>query len=242
MVRRLFSILPGLPVGGKMDEITLVIGNKNYSSWSLRGWLMLKATGAKFREIVVPLDQPETRQRILEYSPSAKVPVLLHQGLTIWDSLAIGEYLAEIFPDAALWPHDKAARAKARSVSAEMHSSFMELRREAPMNIRGRFPQRELNVQALADIRRIVEMWRECRRQFGERSSLDQGYLFGAFTIADAMFTPVATRLRTYEVGLDNDTASYVDRVLSSPAMKEWTAAALKEPWRNPKYEFDGAA
>jgi len=222
-----------------MDEITLVIGNKNYSSWSLRAWLMMKASGAPFREVLVQLDQPETRQQILQYTPSARVPVLIHKGVSIWDSLAIGEYLAETFPQAKLWPQDKAARALARSVSAEMHSSFADLRREAPMNIRGHFPNRKLDPQAAADIRRIVTLWRDCRMQFGEKANPDEGYLFGHFTIADAMFTPIATRLRTYEVPLDNDTASYVDRVLSSPAMKEWTVAALKEPWRSAKYEFD---
>lgn len=225
-----------------MDELVLVIGNKNYSSWSLRGWLMLKATGAPFREVVVPLDQPDTRQQILQYTPSARVPVLIHKGVSIWDSLAIGEYLAETFPAAGLWPQDKEARALARAVSAEMHSGFVDLRREAPMNIRGRFPHRTLNAQATADIRRIVALWRDCRRNFGETRNPDEGYLFGGFTIADAMFTPIATRLRTYEIALDNDTASYVDRVLSTPAMKEWTAAALNETWRNPKYEFDSAS
>lgn len=225
-----------------MVEIILVIGNKNYSSWSLRAWLMLKATGAAFREVVVPLDQPDTRQQILEYTPSARVPVLIHKGVSIWDSLAIGECLAETFPQAKLWPKDKAARARARSVSAEMHSSFADLRREAPMNIRGHFPNRKLDVQATADIRRLVTLWRDCRAEFGEKHNPDEGYLFGHFTIADAMFTPIATRLRTYEVALDNATASYVNRVLSSPAMKEWAAAALKETWRNPKYEFDSAS
>ncbi len=225
-----------------MDELTLVIGNKNYSSWSLRAWLMVKATGVNFREVVVPLDQPDTRQQILQYTPSARVPVLIHKGLSIWDSLAIGEYLAETFRDARLWPQDKEARATARAVSAEMHSGFADLRRDAPMNIRGRFPQRNLDAQAAADIRRILDVWRSCRRNFGEKRNPDEGYLFGSFTIADAMFTPIATRLRTYEIALDNDTASYVDRVLSTPAMTEWTAAALKETWRNAKYEFDSAS
>ena len=224
-----------------MDEITLVIGNKNYSSWSLRGWLMLKATGASFREVLVPLNQPDTRQQILQYTPSARVPVLIHKGLSVWDSLAIGEYLAETFPQARLWPEERDARAVARAVSAEMHSGFADLRREAPMNIRGHFPHRNLDAQATADIRRLVTIWRDCRSRYGEKRATDEGYLFGGFTIADAMFTPIATRLRTYEIALDNDTATYVDRVLSTPAMKEWTAAALKETWRNPNYEFDAA-
>jgi glutathione S-transferase len=224
-----------------MDEFTLVIGNKNYSSWSLRGWLMVKASGAPFREVLVPLDQPETRQQILQFTPSARVPVLIDQGVSIWDSLAIGEYLAETFPQAKLWPQDKDARAAARAVSAEMHSGFTDLRRDAPMNIRGHFPHRSLGAQATADIRRIVTLWRDCRRNFGEKRNPDEGFLFGSFTVADAMFTPIATRLRTSDVALDNDTATYVDRVLSTPAMKEWTTAALKEEWRNAKYEFDNA-
>ncbi len=225
-----------------MDDWTIVVGNKNYSSWSLRGWLMLRATGVQFREIVVPLDQPQTREEILRYSPSGKVPALVHDGRVIWDSLAIGEYLAETFPQARLWPQDKAARAMARSVAAEMHSGFMDLRRELPMNIRGRFPHRLPGAQAAADIRRIITMWREARLAFGEKAQPDEGYLFGHFTIADAMFAPIATRLRTYAVGMDNDTASYVDRVLSYPPMMEWAAAALKETWRTPKYEFDQTA
>ena len=225
-----------------MPEITLVIGNKNYSSWSLRGWLMLKAAGTPFREVVIPLDQPETREQILKFSPSGKVPALISDGVVIWESLAIGEYLAEAYPAASLWPRDKTMRAIARSVCAEMHSGFADLRRELPMNIRGRFPGRAAGAAAAADIRRVKELWRYCRRGFGDRQQPDQGYLFGSYSIADAMFTPVASRFRTYEVPMDNETASYVDRVLSHPAMKEWTAQALREPWRNPKYEFGSAA
>ena len=225
-----------------MDEWTIVVGNRNYSSWSLRGWLMLRVSGARFREIVIPLDEPATREEIARYSPSGKVPALIHNGRTIWDSLAIGEYLAETFPEARLWPEDKAARATARSLSAEMHSGFADLRRELPMNIRGRYPHKEPGVQAAADIRRVIAMWRDARVEFGERRNPDEGYLFGHFTIADAMFAPVATRLRTYAIGMDNATATYVDRVLSHPAMLEWSAAAVQEPWRNPKYEFDQPA
>lgn len=221
-----------------MQDYTLVIANKNYSSWSLRGWLMLKATGVPFREIVVPLDQPETRETILRHSPSGKVPVLKHGSIAVWDSLAIGEYLHERHPACRLWPADPEARATARSVSAEMHSSFVDLRRDLPMNIRGRFPGRKSTPATADDIARVVRLWRTCRRQFGEKAALDEGYLFGHFSIADAMFAPVATRFRTYDVPVDTDTATYIDRLLSNPAVMEWSAAALAETWRIPKYEF----
>lgn len=210
-----------------MSDLTIVVGNKAYSSWSLRGWLMLEATGAPFEEIVIPLDRPETRAAILAQSPAGRVPVLKADGLTIWDSLAIGEYLAERFPDAGLWPSDVAARAVARSVSAEMHSGFEALRREMPMDVKQRRPGIGHTPDVLADIARITALWADCRDRFGAGGR----FLFGGFCIADAMYAPVATRLETYGVDLDPDSRAYVDAILGWPAMRRWTAAGRAEPW-----------
>jgi glutathione S-transferase len=209
-----------------MAEFTLYVGNRNYSSWSLRPWLAMKRTGAAFDEVLVPLDQPTTRATILKVSPSGRVPVLLHGDFAVWDSLAICEYLAEQFPEAGLWPEDRAARAVARSASAEMHSGFAALRGHLPMNIRSSFPGRGVTPEVQADINRIVALWRDCRRRFGAGGP----FLFGEFTIADAMFAPVVTRFRTYRVALDDEAQAYSDAVWTMPAMQEWAQAASNEP------------
>jgi glutathione S-transferase len=209
-----------------MAEFTLYVGNKNYSSWSLRPWLALKRTGAEFDEVLIPLDQPTTRATILKVSPSGRVPVLLHGEFAVWDSLAICEYLAERFPEAKLWPEDGAARAVARSASAEMHSGFAALRGHLPMNIRSSFPNRGVTPEVQAEINRIVALWRDCRRRFGAGGP----FLFGDFTIADAMFAPVVTRFRTYRVALDDEAQAYCDAVWAMPAMQEWAQAAANEP------------
>ncbi len=210
-----------------MTDLTIVVGNKAYSSWSLRGWLMLEATGAPFDEIVIPLDRPDTRAAIQAHSPAGRVPVLRAGALTVWDSLAIGEYLAERFPEAGLWPGEPDARAVARSVSAEMHSGFEALRRDMPMDLKRERPGQGHTSGALADIARITAIWAQCRQGFGAGGP----FLFGSFSIADAMFAPVATRLRTYGVSLDADSDAYVRAIMDWPAMRRWIAAAAEEPW-----------
>ena len=210
-----------------MPRFTLIVGNKRYSSWSLRGWLALTATGVPFDEVVIPMDRPETRAAMLSHSAAGKVPVLKVDGLTIWDSLAIGEYLAESFPAAGLWPADPAARAVARSAAAEMHSGFAALRGAMPMDVVETHPGRGHTPEALADVARIVALWAECRERFGAGGR----FLFGAYGLADMMYAPVATRLLTYGVPLDDATRAYVDAVMALPAMAEWIAAAREEPW-----------
>ena len=214
-----------------MADFTLVIGNKNYSSWSLRGWLMVKAAGVEFEEIVIPLDRPETASAIRKHSPSGRVPVLLHRGLAVWESLAIGEYLNDLKPEAILWPPTVSARAHARSISTEMHAGFAELRANMPMNIRASYPGKGLTSGVRADVERITAIWRDCRKRFAGASPKDDGFLFGTFGAADAMFAPVVTRFRTYGVTLDSDSEAYAAAVLAHPAMKEWIEAAQHEPW-----------
>lgn len=206
-------------------QLTLVIGSKNYSSWSLRPWLVLKQAGIEFSEICILLDTPTTRQEILRYSPAGRVPVLLHDTLTIWDSLAICEYLAELFPESRLWPEDQSVRAIARSISSEMHAGFQNLRQHMPMNCRARLPGtgREPGVQE--DIDRISAIWRDCRQNLPSDGEL----LFGHFTIADAMFAPVVSRFITYDVKLDSTAAAYANAIWSLPAVQEWVAAAGSE-------------
>ena len=177
-----------------MAEFTVVIGNKNYSSWSLRGWLMARIAGIEFDEIVVPLDRPETQAAIRKHSPSGRLPVLLHRGLAVWDSLAIAEYLNDLKPEVGLWPPSAAARAHARSISAEMHSSFADLRANMPMNIRASYPGKGMTPGVRADIERITFLWRDCRKRFAGAFQKDEGFLFGAFGAADAMFAPVNGR------------------------------------------------
>lgn len=217
-----------------MAELTLYIGNKNYSSWSLRPWLALKQAGIPFDEIVVPLYRPESKAAILEFSPSGKVPALQCGELLVWDSLAICEYLAEAFREARLWPGDPAARAAARAASAEMHSGFQALRAQLPMNVRAHLPGRPLSPEAAAEIARVAALWRDCRSRFAKGGG---DFLFGAFTIADAMYAPVASRFRTYAVALPPDAQAYRDALLGLPAMQEWAAAARAEPWTVPAFE-----
>ena len=170
-----------------MAEFTLVIGNRNYSSWSLRGWLMAKIAGIDFDEIVVPLDRPETSAAIRKHSPSGRVPVLRHGDVAVWESLAIAEYLNDIRPDAGLWPASVAARAHARAVSAEMHAGFAELRTHMPMDIRASHPGQGMTPEVRADIDRITGLWRDCRQRFAKMASRDDGFLFGTISAADAM-------------------------------------------------------
>jgi glutathione S-transferase len=210
-----------------MAELTIYLGNKNYSSWSLRAWLALKQTGASFDEVVIPLDRPETKQAIAQHSPSGRVPALRHGEVSVWESLAIAEYLAERFPEARLWPEEPRTRALARSVCAEMHAGFAALRAALPMDVRARYPGRPRDSQVERDIARIVAIWDDCRTRFG----LSGDFLFGRFSIPDAFFAPVASRFVTYQVGLPARAAAYRDAILDSPAMREWAAAAAAEPW-----------
>jgi len=215
-----------------MANFTITLGNKNYSSWSLRGWLALKQCAVAFDEVVIPLRRSDTAAAIAVHSPSRRVPALtVHDAdLTIWDSLAIAEYLAERFPEAGLWPAESDAKAVARAVAAEMHSGFPALRRELPMDMRRRDPelgQRQTAVPGVAeDIARIVAIWEDCRARFGD----DGAFLFGAPGAADAAFAPVASRFVTYAVALPPVAAAYRDAIMTWPAFQDWAAAA-DEPW-----------
>jgi glutathione S-transferase len=218
----------------KKPGLTLVIGNKNISSWSMRPWVAAKAFGIPFTEVRLLLDQPDTAANIARYSHAGRVPVLVAGEITVWDSLAIVEYLAEQFPDKHLWPQDVAARALARSVVAEMHSGFTGLRTSMSMNIKARLPGRGRTAQAQADIGRICEIWEECLARFGHH-----GFLFGEFSIADAFYAPVVTRFQTYGVALAPALQAYCDRVLAHPAVAEWIKAALLETEATPLHDAD---
>ncbi|VUX46314.1 Glutathione S-transferase [Candidatus Defluviicoccus seviourii] len=218
-----------------MPPLTLVIANKTYSSWSLRAWLALKMTGAAFEEIVVPLDQPTTASDIARHSPTGRVPVLKDGALTVWDSLAITEYLAERFPAAGLWPVAADARAHTRAVAAEMHSSFQALRQNMPMSVRAAKPGRGRTPEVMADITRIAALWQDCRARYGAAGP----FLFGPFSAADCFFAPVVTRFTTYGVALDPVCEAYAAAVRAWPALIEWCAGAAAEPWRIAKYELD---
>lgn len=214
-----------------MAEFTVVIGNKNYSSWSLRGWLMAKIANIEFEEILIPLDLPETQPAIRKHSPAGRVPILLHRGLAIWESIAIAEYLNDLKPEAGLWPAAEAARAHARSISAEMHAGFADLRNNMPMNIRASFPGKGMTPQVRADIERITGLWRDCRKRFAGAAAKDEGFLFGTISAADAMYAPVVTRFRTFGVQLDSDSDAYCAAILGYPPMKAWIDDAKNEPW-----------
>jgi glutathione S-transferase len=218
-----------------MSGLHLIIGNKNYSSWSLRPWLAMTAAGIPFRETVIPLDTPETAKLIAEHSPSGRVPVLRDGGLTVWESLAIIEYVAERFPDAAIWPEERQSRAVARSVSHQMHAGFSALRNACPMNLRRKPKAIPLKQDVLADVTAIETLWRDCRKSFGGAGP----YLFGAFSAADAMYAPVVTRFRTYEISVAADTKAYMDQIYAHPAFRAWFDAGVRESWIVPSDEVD---
>jgi len=215
--------------------LTLVIGNKNYSSWSMRPWLALRANNIPFEEVFIPLytDNPADKQRILSFSRAGKVPALIDGDITVWDSLAIIEYLAERFPEAKLWPEDRAMRAHARSISAEMHSGFMALRNECGMNLHRPVGAVALSADAKANIARVEEVWRDCRQRYARSGP----FLFGAFTGADAMYAPVVHRFRTYAIDVGAEAKAYMETMMALPAFREWTEAGLAETIRIEKFE-----
>lgn len=203
----------------------LIIGNKNYSSWSLRAWFLLREADIDFDEHRIPLDTEDTARQIAEFSPSGRVPVLLLDDLAVWDTLAIAETLAERWPDRKLWPDDAAARAHARSISAEMHAGFVTLRSQMPMNCRAMGRRVALPDELTRDIDRMFDIWSDCYRRYGESGP----WLFGEFSIADAMYAPVVLRLRTYGINLPESARHYANRVLQSEAMQEWLLACETE-------------
>jgi glutathione S-transferase len=207
--------------------LTLIIGNKNYSSWSLRPWIAMTVAGIVFDERLIPLYEPGSREQVLAYSPAGKVPVLIDGDVAIWESLAILEYLAEKFPKAGLWPADAKARGHARVVANEMHGGFQALRRNCPMNMWLPPKQRPQPDDAMADARRIDALWSDCRTRFGQSGA----FLFGAFGAADAMYAPVVSRLHSYGLEVGAVSRAYMKAVMALPAWAEWREAALKEPW-----------
>lgn len=215
--------------------LKLVIGNKNYSSWSMRPWLALRANGIPFEEVFIPLytDNKADKERILSFSDAGKVPTLVDGGITVWDSLAIIEYLAEKFPHTRLWPEDRAARAHARSISAEMHSGFMALRNECGMNLHRPIRGVALSDDARANVARIQAIWTECYQRYRKRGP----FLFGAFSGADAMFAPVVHRFRTYAIPVEGDARHYSDAMMALPAFQEWTRDGLAETLRIDRME-----
>ena len=213
----------------------LVVGNKNYSSWSMRPWIGMKVAGIPFDETVTPIYQPGAKEKLLTYSPAGKVPILLDGDARVWESLAILEYVAEKFPQAGLWPTDAVARAHARAIASEMHAGFLPLRRHLPMNMWRPPATRQLTAEAAANARRIDAMWSDCRARFGAGGP----FLFGKFGAADAMYAPVVSRFHTYAVDVSAPARAYMDAVMALPAWKEWETAALKEDAVLQDFEVD---
>jgi glutathione S-transferase len=215
--------------------LLLLIGNKNYSSWSLRPWIAMKVAGIAFAEQVISLDASDFKARVGQISATGKVPALADGQTQVWESLAILEYLAEKFPQAGLWPAEPVARAHARSIAAEMHAGFLPLRRHYPMNIWRPVRRREPVPEVVEHISRIDAMWTDCRTRFGQAGP----FLFGAFGAADAMYAPVVSRFHTYDVDVGPVARAYMEAVLGLPAWAEWCAAAKQEPWVLPHDEVD---
>lgn len=213
--------------------LTLVIANKLYSSWSLRPWLVLRAFDIPFKEHIIPLRKPDSRERVLAVSPSGKVPALITADQTIWESLAIIEYLADTHPEKAIWPQDRKARAHARAISNEMHGGFQTIRAACPMNLGATYATPEMTVPLIANVARIEHIWAEARTTYGAGGP----YLYGAFSAADAMYAPIATRLDTYQIPVQAETRAYIDTILSHPDFVDWRDAALKETWTIADYD-----
>lgn len=216
----------------------LYVANKLYSSWSLRPWILMTALDIPFEETVIPMYFPESKGRMLDVSPAGKMPCLVDGDITVWESLAIVEYLHERFPGKGVWPADVKARAHARTIANEMHAGFQALRQMCPMNLTKRFAPRELSSDVADNVRRLEGMWSDCRRRFGSGGD----FLFGDFCAADAMYAPVVSRLDTYQVQVTSETRRYMDAVLAHPAFVKWRAAALAEPWTIDHYEVGWTA
>jgi glutathione S-transferase len=214
-------------------SLTLYIGNKAYSSWSLRPWILMKQLGIPFEDVVIPLDHATTAMDIQRHSPTGKVPALATDSIVVWETLAIVEFLAERFPDKGVWPVDIRARAIARSISSEMHAGFAALRKACPMNIRRRRSGIELPDEAKSDVERIEAAWAAARADYGQGGP----FLFGAFSAADAMFAPVVNRLEVYAVEVRPETKAYMDAVQALPSWQAWVEDARREPWFIDKYE-----
>jgi glutathione S-transferase len=215
--------------------LLLLIGNKNYSSWSLRPWIAMKVAGIPFAEQVISLDAADFKERVHKISAAGKVPALADGETQVWESLAILDHLAEKFPQAGLWPAEDRARAHARSIAAEMHAGFTPLRRHYPMNVRRPVKRREPIAEVVDDISRIDAMWADCRRRFGQTGP----FLFGPFGAADAMYAPVVSRFHTYAVDVSPVALAYMEAVMGLPAWSDWCAAARQEPWVLPSDEVD---
>ena len=213
--------------------LKLILGNKNYSSWSLRPWIAMRNAAILFVEEVIPLYEPGSAERMAAFSPTGKVPVLLDGDMVIWESLAILDHIAERFPNAQLWPADPKGRAHARAVAAEMHAGFVPLRRLCPMNMRRESRRLELTAEVEANVRRIEQIWTECRERFGAGGP----FLFGAFGAADAMYAPVVSRFSSYAIEVDAVAKAYMAAVMTLPAYVEWRKAGLAEPWIMPGNE-----
>lgn len=204
---------------------TLVIGNKNYSSWSLRPWLLLKVNGIPFKEVKIPLYIEESKEKLLDYSPTGKVPALIDDDLVVWDSLSICEYVNELYPDKICWPEEGGARSVARSISNEMHSSFFAIRNELPMNCRKSIIYKNISSELEAEIKRICDIWRLCRSQFSKKGE----YLFGDFTIADAMYAPIVLRFNSYGIPVGDIEQDYMNTILETPSLREWVHEGKNE-------------
>jgi glutathione S-transferase len=220
---------------GYNDLMRLIIGNKNYSSWSFRPWLAMKHVGIAFEETLISLESSDFKTRVTALNPAGRVPVLIDGEVLVWESLAILEYLADKFPAAGLWPEEAAARAQARAVSSEMHAGFVPLRRHLPMNMWRPVKLRALDDGAKADVARIDAIWSECRARF----RADGAFLFGRFSAADAMYAPVVSRFHTYAVEVSDTARAYMGAVMAIPAWSEWRSAARREPWVLPHDEVD---
>jgi glutathione S-transferase len=215
--------------------LKLFVGNKNYSSWSLRPWIGMKAAGIAFDEEVISLNAPDFKPRISSLSGTGKVPVLVDDDVRVWESLAILEYVAEKFPAAGLWPSDPAARAHARTIATEMHGGFLPLRRLCPMNMWRPVKKLEQTAEVAANVKRIEDIWTDCRTRFGKGGP----FLFGTFGAADAMYAPVVSRFYTYAIEVGAEARAYMQAVMALPAFAEWKAAGIKEPWVLAKDEPD---
>ncbi len=215
--------------------LKLIIGNKNYSSWSMRPWIAMKVAGIPFDEEVISLNAPDFKARVSPFSGTGKVPVLIDGDVHVWESLAILDYLAERFPQAGLWPADPKARALARAVSAEMHAGFVPMRRHLPMNMWRPVKPRELPADVAANVRRVERIWTDCRMRFGQGGP----FLFGAFGAADAMYAPVVSRFQTYAVDVAAPARAYMAALAALPAWAAWRAAGVQEPWVLPEDEVD---